>query len=518
MEGTSSLIGVGIAILANTLISAGLNVERLAHIRRAHPNEKRKERKQRERADSTASRQSRSISNSQSFTTPNETTPLILVDAASTSPSSNKIPPPYSRSLSDPISSLPSNASPSVLLSLPPPPPAARRTSSHRSNSQRKSSNQSTRPRTDKGFLRSPLWLGGFLLINLGEIGNFLAYGFAPTSLVAPLGMTALVANVFLAPAIVGEPFRRKDLLGIFIAICGGATVVYASRSSDKKITPKELVSAISQPLFIAYTVLSCILMSLLGYLSQTRLGDKFVLIDLTLCALAGAFTVLSTKALSSFLNLMFLDTFTQPITYPLLLILISTAFLQVNFINKSLQRFESRVVIPTQYMTFALSSILGSAILYGDFRGMKPEKLLNFGFGCLVSAAGVYLLTRDSLPSSSSSEEPKPSPTSSSSHPTPAPPTSSAEDPLLIPISLHPSQRHNLPLSLSVSPNQTRLVLPGGGLKNRGRKLSVGRFATGGYLLVGSPKGSRMDDESESDEEESNEEEEDGMNAREEV
>lgn len=34
----------------------------------------------------------------------------------------------------------------------------------------------------------------------------------------------------------------------------------------------------------------------------------------------------------------------------------------------------------------------------------------------------------------------------------------------------------------------------------------------------MGSPKGSRMDDESESDEEESNEEEEDGMNGREEV
>jgi len=47
---------------------------------------------------------------------------------------------------------------------------------------------------------------------------------------------------------------------------------------------------------------------------------------------------------------------------------------------------------------------------------------------------------------------------------------------------------------------------------------LSVGRFATGGYLLVGSPKGSRMDDESESDGEGSNEEEEDGMNGREEV
>lgn len=94
------------------------------------------------------------------------------------------------------------------------------------------------------------------------------------------------------------------------------------------------------------------------------------------------------------------IQSFTQPITYPLLLILISTAFLQVNFINKSLQRFESRVVIPTQYMTFALSSILGSAILYGDFRGMEFEKLLNFGFGCLVSAAGeAYTLSLPHLP-----------------------------------------------------------------------------------------------------------------------
>lgn len=304
--------------------------------------------------------------------------------------------------------------------------------------------------------------------------------------------------------------------------------------------------------------------MSLLGWLSQTRYGDKFVLIDLSLCALAGAFTVLSTKALSSFLNLMFLDTyvstlplflfahplwhnhfhssFTQPITYPLLLILISTAFLQVNFINKSLQRFESRVVIPTQYMTFALSSILGSAILYGDFRGMEFEKLLNFGFGCLVSAAGeaytlslphlplfaywwlivseftgVYLLTRDSLPSSSNSN----SSDSKPSQPTQPAPPSSSSDPLLIPITLHTSQRHNLPLSLSVSPTTSRLALPGGGLKNRGRKLSVGRFATGGYLLVGSPKGSRMDNsESEegSDEDREGEEEEERREEREEV
>jgi len=327
-------------------------------------------------------------------------------------------PPCYSRSLSEPSPS----AFSSSTCPPPPPPPllVSVSSSSHTSSSSSpqdrdrdrdRNDDGNGKPRLDKGFLRSPLWLFGFFLINLGEIGNFLAYGFAPTSLVAPLGMTALVANVFLSPLIVREESRfnwKKDLLGISISLLGGSTVVYASRSSDVKITPSQLIKKLSQPLFLLYSILSIVFMILLTFLSQTKYGDRFVLIDLILCALAGSFTVLSTKALSSFLNSLGLfQTFFKfyYLTYPLLFILLSTAFIQVNFINKSLQRFESRIVIPTQYITFALSSVLGSAVLYGDFKGMTPQELLNFAFGCLISALGVYLLTRDSGSSDSSSD-----------------------------------------------------------------------------------------------------------------
>lgn len=236
------------------------------------------------------------------------------------------------------------------------PPPLSRpRSSSRRSSSH--AGGHPRRPRTDKGFLKSKLWLAGFACLNVGEFLNFLGYGYAPPSVIAPvrrsafpllafsltnprpersparlhspqLGMVALVANVFLAPLIVREPFRRKDLVGVAIAIVGGATVVYASRSSDQKVreipwpvhppspvtdltepqpTPEEFLSAISRPLFIAYAVISCASMAVLAYLSRTKLGDQYVLVDLALCALAGAFTVLSTKAISSFLNLLFL-------------------------------------------------------------------------------------------------------------------------------------------------------------------------------------------------------------------
>lgn len=45
-------------------------------------------------------------------------------------------------------------------------------------------------PRTDKGFLKSKLWLLGFFLMAAGELGNFLAYGFAPPSVVAPVRLS----------------------------------------------------------------------------------------------------------------------------------------------------------------------------------------------------------------------------------------------------------------------------------------------------------------------------------------
>ncbi|GAA5876915.1 hypothetical protein JCM1840_002702 [Sporobolomyces johnsonii] len=425
-EGTSSLIGVGLALLSGCTISAGLNVERLAHLRRAHPHERRPH------------------SHSQDHRPHDDRTPLL--------------PPPHPnipRSVSNPEMD-------TVLVPVESARHHHQRHQRAASSSHRRKASPSRRPRTDKGFLRSPLWLGGFVLINVGELLNFLAYGFAPTSVVAPLGMSALVANVFLSPLIVGEPFCKKDLIGIAISILGGATVVYASRSNDKKPTPDEFLEAISRPLFIAYAVISCAAMAVLAYFSNTRWGDRFVLIDLSLCALAGAFTVLSTKALSSFLNLMFLDTFRHFITYPVVFVLATTALLQVNFVNKSLQRFESRRVIPTQYMTFALSSIIGSAILYRDFEGVPLPSFINFCFGCFISAGGVYLLTRDPEPSPSPNPPAAVAPSPTASHH----PSSLAKPPAL--------PAHGGLLPIAVQPPL------------RARKLSV--TLGGGYLLASSP------------------------------
>ena len=45
-------------------------------------------------------------------------------------------------------------------------------------------------------YTRDPLWWLGLFLMALGEVGNFTAYGFAPASLVAPLGTTTVIGQL----------------------------------------------------------------------------------------------------------------------------------------------------------------------------------------------------------------------------------------------------------------------------------------------------------------------------------
>jgi hypothetical protein len=49
--------------------------------------------------------------------------------------------------------------------------------------------------------------------------------------------------------------------------------------------------------------------------------------------------------------------------------------------------------VIPTQFVLFNLSAIVGSAILYGDFRRASFHQMVTFLYGCAATFAGVFIL-----------------------------------------------------------------------------------------------------------------------------
>ncbi|KAG9127841.1 hypothetical protein FRC07_008484 [Ceratobasidium sp. 392] len=284
----------------------------------------------------------------------------------------------------------------------------------------------------ESAYLRSKLWWTGFALMNIGEIGNFLSYAYAPASLVAPLGAVALIANCFFAPLILHERFRTQDLLGIALAIFGAITVVYASQSSSPRIDPDALIYYLTRVPFLIWAALNVVAIISLSVMSAQRdklerrgwvRGDRWALVDVGLCALFGGFTVLSTKAVSSLLSTEWAKVFTEWIFYPSILVLALTGVGQVRHLNRALHHHESRVVIPTQFVMFNLTAIVGSAILYRDFDKINFHRFLTFFYGCMTTFLGVYLLTRSSDPPSDPTSSAASSPTHAHRTPTQATP-----------------------------------------------------------------------------------------------
>ncbi|KAH7360867.1 magnesium transporter NIPA-domain-containing protein [Rhexocercosporidium sp. MPI-PUGE-AT-0058] len=242
-------------------------------------------------------------------------------------------------------------------------------------------------------YLQSPYWWGGILLMTIGEAGNFLAYGFAPASIVSPLGVVALISNCVIAPIMLKERFRYRDFWGVVVAVGGAVTVVLSAKTEEKKFGPHEIWGAITTSAFEIYLGVTIGLIAVLIWASP-KYGNKTILIDLGLVGLFGGYTALSTKGVASMLSSTLWRALTTPVTYALLAVLISTAVMQVKYVNKALQRFDSTQVIPVQFVMFTLSVIIGSAILYRDFEKATTENVSKFVGGCLLTFFGVFLIT----------------------------------------------------------------------------------------------------------------------------
>lgn len=388
----------------------------------------------------------------------------------------------------------------------------------------------------EPNYLKSSLWWLGATLMSIGEVGNFVAYGFAPASVVSPLGVLALVSNCIIAPMFFNEPVAKRNYTGVAISVFGILLIITSVNPSQSQfpssivllaavrrliaeLSPHDFIlNAISQlPFKIYLTVVSCLIMMLLvgptikktlftifspiylvlfhhnnnnndynnysGFSPSGEPLDRFANLlnsssttiipnnvpvsvsspssssslsissqdgddgpfsdlfsNLGLVALFGAFTALSTKALSSILNFSFAQAIEDPLAYLLLLVLVSTAVSQVIFLNRALQRYNATVVIPVHFVFFTISVIIGSAITFHDFENSTPRQLIQFFTGCVLTFVGVWFIT---------ASPPPPPPHSPHSLP-----SFSSNSPVSSPKSRAQSVRSNLS-PLSPSPSQ---------------------------------------------------------------
>lgn len=251
----SSLIGIVTAIVGNVLIAMALNVQRYAHTR-LH-----KERASVRRRARAALKRAQSANQNGSYGAVGE-------HEGSTNGNGNA-----SNTRGDDIE----NGRESDPLTA----------SYHSSATTEAGDDDLDSPKTAPNYLKSPYWWLGQVLITLGEMGNFLAYGFAPASIVSPLGVVALISNCIIAPLMFHEVFRHRDFWGVVIAVGGVVTVVLSANTEETKLRPDDVWGAITSLAFEIYLLVTVLLIIVLMWASP-KFGRRTILIDLGLVGLFG--------------------------------------------------------------------------------------------------------------------------------------------------------------------------------------------------------------------------------------
>ncbi|TKC41567.1 hypothetical protein EI555_015690, partial [Monodon monoceros] len=247
-------------------------------------------------------------------------------------------------------------------------------------------------------YFKSVLWWSGVILMAVGETGNFAAYGFAPITLIAPLGCMSVT--------------------GMTLAFAGTYLLVNFAPNITQDISARTVQYSFVGWQFMTYGILEILIFCILLYFHK-RKGMKHIVILLTLVALLASLTVISVKAVSGMIAFSVTDKMqlTYPIFYIMFIIMIASCVFQVKLLNQATKLYNTATVVPINHTFFTISAIIagklelsgndnsspdvtevwnGGIIFYKEFLGAAFLTIFIYLFGCFLSFLGVVLVTRN--------------------------------------------------------------------------------------------------------------------------
>lgn len=275
-------------------------------------------------------------------------------------------------------------------------------------------------------------------LVVFGTIGDFIALGLAPQSIVAPIGATTLIANIVFGHFFLKENLGRRDLIGTALIIVGSIICALFGDHSEKSYDVSTLISFYGQPGFIVYAII-CVgsigslyyiarliepikvdLLTLVQKFEAARLaGDRATMLKtdselcdaeekyskwekvhpIVYCALSGLFggqNILFGKMVAELLRQTMIgnNQMGNWVTYLFIFIMFSTIFCQLNFLAKALSYFDVLFVVPLFQCFFILTSTVAGGAYFSEFAGFSLEQALVFPLGIICTLIGVKILS----------------------------------------------------------------------------------------------------------------------------
>ncbi|XP_068425975.1 NIPA-like protein 2 [Clinocottus analis] len=246
-------------------------------------------------------------------------------------------------------------------------------------------------------YYTSALWWTGVALMGVGELGNFAAYGFAPASLIAPLGCVSVIASAVISVLFLKETVRVSDIVGGALAITGTYVLVTFAPHATSHITAQLIHYYVMSWYFLVYLLVEVLLFCALLYAYKRR-KVKHIVVVMLLVALLASLTVISVKAVSGMIaeSIQGHLQLIYPIFYVMLVIMIASCAFQIKFLNQAMKMFDATEVVPINFVFFTASAIVAGIAFYQEFEGLALLNIFMFLFGCLLSFLGVFLIARN--------------------------------------------------------------------------------------------------------------------------
>ncbi|CAF0865483.1 unnamed protein product [Didymodactylos carnosus] len=251
-------------------------------------------------------------------------------------------------------------------------------------------------------YLREWIWWGGLITMGIGELCNFAAYGFAPASMVTPLGALSVLVSALLAVRYLGEKLSGLSKIGCLLTVFGSIIIVIHAPKESEVNSLLEFSKKIHATEFILFTLITIVSTSCLIIYYGPRSGQNNVLIYILICSLLGAFTVTGCKGLAVGCKEYLTNnhTYSQWLTLFCAFIIIVCIIIQMNYLNKALDLFPTPIVTTVYYVLFTTCVLITSGILFKEWRLISIIDI----FGCLigfgVTTCGLVLINYLKSPS----------------------------------------------------------------------------------------------------------------------
>ncbi|GMH28277.1 hypothetical protein Nepgr_030120 [Nepenthes gracilis] len=244
-------------------------------------------------------------------------------------------------------------------------------------------------------YLCEPWWWTGMIAMIVGEIANFAAYAFAPAILVTPLGALSIIFSAVLAHFILKERLHIFGVLGCVLCVVGSTTIVLHAPHERTIVSVKQVWHLATQPGFLVYAAIIFIMVTVLIFYYAPRYGHTHLIVDVGICSLMGSLTVMSVKAVGIGLKLTFegKNQFVYFQTWFFTGVMAVCCLMQINYLNKALDTFNTAMVSPVYYVMFTSLTILASMIMFKDWDSQNGTQIATELCGFVTILSGTFLL-----------------------------------------------------------------------------------------------------------------------------